>query len=260
MNTAQKTTSERESKVSNENYVVIMGFMLNELNLKGSELMIYAIIYGYSKSENNRFTGSLQYLSDWTNTSKQSVMNCLKSLELKGFIGKFEKTINGVKFCEYHAKKLDGVCKKVGWGMQKSLPNNIEDNIEDKKEINISIVDATASEIDVPVKTAKSSKPSLPAQPEYSSEFEKFWKAYDKPEAGGKKQSYEKWKKLTKETHDLILLYVNWYTKQQPDKQYRKNPITFFNQQPWIDFKPESEKQRTNATNFDTRTLFGELA
>ena len=107
---------ERKSKVTDENYIVIAGFMINRLNLKGNELLIYAIIYGYSKSDGNRFTGSLQYLSDWTNSSKQSIMNCLKSLEEKGFIVKIENNIQGVKFCEYYATKLDTLYNKVGWG------------------------------------------------------------------------------------------------------------------------------------------------
>ena len=67
-----------KSKVINQNYIVIQGFMVNELNLKGNSLIIYAIIYGFSQSENQRYTGSLQYLADWTNSSKQGVIKTLK--------------------------------------------------------------------------------------------------------------------------------------------------------------------------------------
>ena len=37
------------SKIKNENYVVIQGWMVNELNLKGNDLMVYAIIYGFTQ-------------------------------------------------------------------------------------------------------------------------------------------------------------------------------------------------------------------
>ena len=129
-----------ENKVNRENYIVIQGFMLRDLKLKGNELIIYACIYGFSQAENQRFTGSLQYLADWTNSTKQGVIKSLKSLCEKGLIVKTDKVINGVKFCEYHTTKFNGVCNSVEWGMQQSLmggmqqslPNNIViDNKED---------------------------------------------------------------------------------------------------------------------------------
>lgn len=137
-----------ESKVKRENYICVHGWMILDLGLKGNELLVYACIYGFSQAENQIFSGSLQYLADWTNSTKQGVIKCLKSLVEKGYIVKDEKLINGVKFCEYHATKLNGVLNKVDRGIQQSLtggikqssPNNIvpdkiEDNIGDKKEI-----------------------------------------------------------------------------------------------------------------------------
>ena len=136
-----------KSKVINQNYIVIQGWMVNELKLKGNGLIIYAIIYGFSQSENQRYTGSLQYLADWTNSTKQGIIKSLKILIKKGLIIKEENIINGVKFCEYYATKFNGVLNKVEWGgkqslmggIKQSLPNNIdiyniEDNIEDKEE------------------------------------------------------------------------------------------------------------------------------
>ena len=88
------------SKVLNENFITIQGWMVNELGLKGNELIVYAIIYGFSQAENQVFNGSLQYIADWLNTSKQTVINTLKHLQEKGFIEKREKYVNGVKFFE----------------------------------------------------------------------------------------------------------------------------------------------------------------
>ena len=135
------------SKVKNENYVVIQGFMVNEMKLKGNELLVYAIIYGFSQEEGQVFSGSLQYLADWTNSSKQGVSKNLKSLVEKGYLGKNDKYINGVKFCEYYATKFNGVCNSVVQGIQQSLIppiqqsltnnidlDNIDNNINNKKE------------------------------------------------------------------------------------------------------------------------------
>lgn len=109
------------SKVKNENYIVIQGWMVNDLKLKGNELMVYAVIYGFSQTENQRFTGSLQYLADWTNSTKQGVIKNLKSLVEKGFIEKEEKKINNVKFCEYYATKFNRVVNNVDDGIKQSL-------------------------------------------------------------------------------------------------------------------------------------------
>lgn len=125
-----------ESKVIRENYISLQGWMIRDLQLKGNELIIYACIYGFSQAENQVFSGSLQYLADWTNTTKQSVVNCLKSLTEKGYIVKTDKVINGVKFCEYYAKNLNEVYKNFEYpmqkslmgGIQKSLTNNIDSN------------------------------------------------------------------------------------------------------------------------------------
>ena len=136
-----------ESKVKRENFITIQGFMLTDLQLKGNELLIYACIYGFSQAENQVFNGSLQYLADWTNSTKQGVIKCLKSLEEKQFIVKKENYINGVKFCEYYATKFNtpinnvdgGMQQSLTGGVQQSLPNNIgfdidNDNTAKKKK------------------------------------------------------------------------------------------------------------------------------
>ena len=125
------------SKVKDGNYVVIQSFMVKELGLKGNELLIYAVIYGFSQ-DCQRFSGSLQYLADWTNTSKQSVLANLKRLCDKNLILKFDVVRSGVKFCEYQTIPIDGIKeslipiqKSLTGGVQKSLTNNLEyDNLE----------------------------------------------------------------------------------------------------------------------------------
>ena len=142
-----------ENKVNRENYINIQGWMITDLGLKGNELIIYAIIYGFSQAENQVFGGSLKYLADWTNSTKRNVINCLQSLIEKGYITKDERSINGVRFCEYYAnfissekissvvkniqengeKSSPEVVKKVHGGGEKSSPNNIDNNININK-------------------------------------------------------------------------------------------------------------------------------
>lgn len=94
--------------------------MVNELKLKGNELMIYAIVYGFSQDRNQHFTGSSQYLADWTNTTKRSALNTLQSLVDKGLLQREEKFINNVKFVEYWCTDISQGMKNFRRGGEKS--------------------------------------------------------------------------------------------------------------------------------------------
>ena len=132
------------SKIQDNNYFQISGWMLNRLKLKGTDLQIYAIIYGFSQDCESEFTGSLQYLCDFTGTSRTTVIKALKSLVEKEFIIKTENNINGVIFNMYKAnlqvvKKLYGGSKETLQGGSKETlhNNNILNNnkyIKEEKE------------------------------------------------------------------------------------------------------------------------------
>ena len=132
------------SKVKDENYIHIPGWAVTRLGLKGNELLVYSIIYGFSQDGETRFTGSLQYLADWTNSTKQSCIKCLKSLVEKGYIAKHENIVNGVKFCEYQAVKLksmvvnkveQGIKQSLTGGIKQSLPNILDNNTLDNNTV-----------------------------------------------------------------------------------------------------------------------------
>lgn len=113
-------------------YVVIQSWMVTDLKLSGNDLMVYAIIYGFSQDRESRFTGSLQYLADWCNATKAGIQKNLKNLIDAGLIVKYESFKNNVKFCEYSCTPYN----KVAHPMQQSCINNIEDNIEESNFIN----------------------------------------------------------------------------------------------------------------------------
>lgn len=142
------------NEVTDKNYIVIQSFMVSELGLKGNELLIYAIIFGFLQTTGQAFHGSLTYLESWTNSTRPTVISSLKSLVEKGLVEKEEQTINGVKYCSYHVvdnstddeeapqevvkkfkggskKTLQGVVKNFNEGSKKTLPNNILYNIVD---------------------------------------------------------------------------------------------------------------------------------
>ena len=100
--------------LKDENYIQISGWMLNKLNLKGNELLVYAIIYSFSQDGKSKFTGSLQYLADWTNSTPQGVLKAIKGLLQKELIKKSETKNGCVKLCSYSVDetKFNGTIKQ----------------------------------------------------------------------------------------------------------------------------------------------------
>lgn len=88
------------SVIRDSNYVVIQGWMITRLGLKGNELLIYAVIYGFTQNGEIEFVGSMKYLADWTNSTVESVRKCIKSLIDKGYI---IKTLDGSGVNAYKA-------------------------------------------------------------------------------------------------------------------------------------------------------------
>lgn len=91
------------SAVKDNNFIAIQGWMRTKLNLKGNELLIYALIYGFSQDENSKFSGTRRYIAEWCGCSLKTVDNTIASLLAKKLIVKHEKHVNGIRMCDYTA-------------------------------------------------------------------------------------------------------------------------------------------------------------
>lgn len=133
--------------VDDNNFIAITGWMVNTLKLKGSELLVYALIYGFSQDGESKFYGSRKYIADWFNCSLPTIDKALNNLLEKKLIIKDEEIINGVKFNRFRANKktLQGI-KKLYRGSKETLQGgsketlynnidiyNIEDNIDNNR-------------------------------------------------------------------------------------------------------------------------------
>lgn len=91
----------------NDNHYItytIESWMTEEYGLKGNELLLYALIYNFSKFGGQQaWYGSLSMIEKITGMTKRTAMNAYKSLEQKGMIKKEEVYINNVKTCKYTA-------------------------------------------------------------------------------------------------------------------------------------------------------------
>lgn len=77
-----------EVNIGRENFLKIWGFMLVDLKLEKTELIVYAVIFSMHKNYCDCFSGSRRYLEKWSGASRATVENALKSLENKNLIKK----------------------------------------------------------------------------------------------------------------------------------------------------------------------------
>jgi len=119
------------AKILDTNYFVVHGWMRNQLGLRGNALDIYAIIYGFSQTEHQEFTASINYLCEWLGVSRPTVINTLKDLVEKGLLLKQSREVNGVIFNKYRAI-LPGV-KKFDYSSKEILPLSSKEILPNKE-------------------------------------------------------------------------------------------------------------------------------
>ena len=89
--------------------------MREDLDLKGNELLVYALIHGFSQEAQGCFFGSLEYISRACGCARNTTISTLKNLVEKGLLRKREFTENNVKVCQYTA---------ITGGSAEIAPNN----------------------------------------------------------------------------------------------------------------------------------------
>ncbi len=78
-------------------------------------------------------------------------------------------------------------------------------------------------------------------------DFIEFWNLYDK-KTGDKSKLIKKWNSFSLELQNEILEYIPLYKLSQPQKQFRKNAETFFNQKGWEDELISTESNTQTVT------------
>lgn len=114
--------------MKSSNYVVIQGWMCNELNLKGNELLVFALIYGFCQDGESTFSGSRSYIAETFNISLPTVDKALDALKDKELL-EVNKSSNN--YCTYKVS-LQVLVKFLYKPCKVSLPNNIDNNQTNK--------------------------------------------------------------------------------------------------------------------------------
>lgn len=172
----------------------ISGWMGKYLELRGNDLICFAIIYGFSMDGESQFKGNLNYLTGCMFATQPTALLCLKHLLDCNLILKQEELVNGKKHCYYSTNVIYDEGKFI-------------------------VVDSTKEPLSMTTKESlvMTTKESLPKnnnnkeqynkeekrlsndnqKNKYSEEFEHFWKLYDYVK--GKQKAYAKWNKLSAE-------------------------------------------------------------
>lgn len=212
--------------IRDEMYYQVSGWMTTKLGLKGLKRELYAIIYGFTQDGQNEFSGSLTYLAEWLDVSKQTVINNLQELiesELV-VVNKGNGTKNRYKV---NFDKLNQ-SNNLTTTSQESLPvidnsNNNQYNTLNNNNYN--------------------NKETLK-----ESQFEQFWKEY--PKKVDKKGSYRAFIRIEKldEKFETIMNALkdqkNSLQWQKDNGQYIPNPTTWIHQERWEQVLPKGNQDK----------------
>lgn len=117
--------------MNDENYINIQWWMINRLDLKWNELILYAIIYWFSQDWKNKYRWSLRYIQNALKISKNTVISTLNKLIEKWLIEKTDhkdwnlySAKTGSSEIEPGAKTEPGVVQKLNQGGAEIEPNN----------------------------------------------------------------------------------------------------------------------------------------
>ena len=86
-------------------YLVISEEMCT-LGLRGNDLLVYAVIAGYSQNEQGCFYGTSEYLAGLCGVTKRGVIKILARLTASGHLEKTDLYENGKHRCAYRAKTI----------------------------------------------------------------------------------------------------------------------------------------------------------
>jgi len=123
--------------------------MVANLGLSGNDLLVYALIYGFSQDGSSGFYGSARYIADSIGISRRAVMTILSKLTKNGLLIKASDDYNGIKRCCYKAslggyeetsqgmKKLHRGYEETSQGGMKILHRGYEETSHNNKEYNI---------------------------------------------------------------------------------------------------------------------------
>jgi predicted transcriptional regulator len=220
-----------EIKLSDNNYATIPAFARIIYNLKGQELLVYSIIYGFSQCCDQMYTGTVEYLCAWTGTCEKTMITTLKSLCDKGYLVKerisnTENHYRAISPADYQKMLFDKTVNITANGKY------------DCKNYSRETVKITATQRDINI--YNNTPPYPPNQK--NKDFQKLWDTY--PKCTAKPQTWAVFQTMcdTSDTFAAMLDAIGWQKDSEDWKRehgrYIPLLITWLTNQRWLDKNP----------------------
>lgn len=193
--------------------------------------------------ERGQLKTSISHLAHETGLSEKQIRTALNKLIKTGEVGKattsHSTVITVLSYNSYQdkGKPLDTPRASEGQAEGKAgATTNKVNKVNKEKKVNNILLE-------------KESKEEIETIQEEKIEFDFFWNLYDK-KIGDLKKCKKKWDGFDFEKQSKILHHVEQYVIHTPDKKFRANPETYFNQERWtneiINQSNESNKKHNS--------------
>lgn len=126
--------------MSDEGFTIVYDWMVEKLGLTNSRLLIYAIIYGFSKN-GEWFQGSISFLCGKTGLSRRCVIDTLNTLSNDGLIIKRDRPYKGIHYTDYMVGSAkSALVQNLHQGSANSAPGVVQNlhpkvYIDNKKKV-----------------------------------------------------------------------------------------------------------------------------
>lgn len=118
-------------------FFTVQSFMVTKLGLSGNDLLVYAIIYGFSQDSASVFSGSRKYLAEWCNATERGIQKNLNYLMERNLIEQVTHSSDNRTVCYkvtnlFTSEQSSPVLgNKVHYPSEQSSPaiDNIDNNI-----------------------------------------------------------------------------------------------------------------------------------
>jgi len=225
-------------RINDNNYYQVSGWMLNRLKLKGSELHVFAIIYGFTQDGKSEFTGSCRYLADWLDVTKRTVLTVLANLTNKGYLLKTKEVRNKVTYVKYKIDRelIESICQ----GSEKTSLRVVKKLHRGSEIISLGGSEKIAPNNNILNNNIDNNNIYTPKN-DFSAEFDTLWELYPK-KRGKSAVSKKALKELEKAGIETVKKAIECYKeeirKNHTEDQYIMNGSTFFNGR-WKDYISE---------------------
>lgn len=215
-------------------YITILEFMITDLHLKGNELTLYALVYGFSQGAGGEYYGSMEDMCYWTQSTRRGVQKSIEKLVEKNLICKTVKQEGRVRRSIYQAVDGANLVRPENGDGANLVPLRSElSSVTERTEFAPYIVDNNIdnkNDIDIC---------SPPVNMSIEDEFEVVWGSYPRKE--GRKESGAAYTRSRKHgaSFEKVLNGVKAYAAEcraeKREKRFIKQGSTFFRGENWND-------------------------